>query len=203
MSNAPIDRLRGQRGAALMTVLVVLFILTVLGMLALSTAGVDVRLAANERDYQQALYAAEGGIAHMRAILQSKLVSANQARLSAGQLPVWSFALVGPEGIAPAGGGGFTANLAGYQYRVYVYDSGDTDGNDADGNDADGLIMVRSDVTGPGGTRASVEMMLSATGTAESLTGYGGQAGGGQGKSHTGDDTSAITDTTVNNLGNL
>lgn len=186
-------------------VLVVLFILTVLGMLALTTAGVDVRLAANERDYQRALYAAEGGIAHLRAVLQAKLPHANQARLAAGQAPVWNFALTGPEGIAPLGGGGFTADLSGFVYRVYVYDSGDADGNNTDGIDADGLVMVRADATGPTGTRASVEMMMSATGTVESIGGYGGQAGGGSTKTNAGNDagTVDVSPATTQNLGGL
>lgn len=180
--------------------LAILFILTALGMLALSTSGVEVRLAANERDYQRALYAAEGGIAHMRAVLQAKLPLANQARLSAGQPPVWSFALTGPEAGTPASGG-FNAVLARFQYHVYVYDNDDGDGTTT--ADADGLVMVRADATGPTGTRASVEMMMSAAGTADNLTGYGGQAGGGQGKGSAGNDTSAITDTTTGNLGAL
>lgn len=191
---------RRERGAALTTVIVILFVLTILGMLALSTAGMDVRLAGNERDYQRSLYAAEGGVAHMRAILQAKLPLANQVRLSAGQPPRWTFALTGPEAGTPASGG-FSATLARFQYRVYVLDNDDGDGNPS--LDSDGLIMVRADAVGPTGTRASVEMMLTATGSVESLTGYSGQAGGGQGKSFSGNDTQAITDTTINNLGSL
>lgn len=177
---------RLERGAVLPTVLVVLLVLTVLGMLAMSTAGVDVRLAANERDYQRALYAAEGGIAHMRALLHAKDTGTN-----------WNYVFTDPDITA-----GIDSTLDGYRYRVTVYDRWDTIGTDID-NNSDNKILVCAEATSPVGTRASVEVMLSRGASSSGAGGGYAQAGAGVDKSSAGDDTEAVTDAVPTTLGGL
>ena len=56
--------LSSQRGATLPLVLLAILFLTLLGSMALMTSTVEIRLAASERNYQQAIYVAEAGIDH-------------------------------------------------------------------------------------------------------------------------------------------
>lgn len=111
----------GQRGAALPLALLALLFLTLLGFMAMSTASIEVRLSGNERDSQQAVYAAEAAVAHMRARLKQRLIDA-------GKLDDWSVILRGPEACNPTSAGdllatrGIRGRIAGFDYDVCVYD---------------------------------------------------------------------------------
>lgn len=189
-----INLLRNERGSVLLLSLFILMILTVLGIAASNTSTLEIRMAANERDYQRAVYAAESGIAHMRARLQNQLVSGNQAKIASNTPIDWDFALTGPEAT------GFNNSIGMLNYFVRVYNN--NDGGSAT-DDTDQNVYVRSDGSGPNNSRASVEVMLNAGVVSEGLTGYTAQAGAGAGKNYNSNDVDAITDTTTNNLGNL
>lgn len=110
-----------QRGAALPLVLLAILFMTLLGFLAMSTSSVEVRLSANERDYQQAVYAADAGIAHMRAILKDLLNVCNQHQQSSKD---WDFALdatgICPPLIGQPSPFSIQGSLANFQYNVVI-----------------------------------------------------------------------------------
>jgi hypothetical protein len=206
MAKCCFNKLSRQRGAALPMVLLTILFLTLLGFMALTTSSVEVRLAANERDYQQAVYAAEGGVAHTRAILKGLLNVCNQSKIASGNDVDWDFvlqdiadcpALVGqPRPLT------IQSNLGRYQYQVSLSNNNDDpSGNQTD--DQDQKIIMTSIATGVNGVRAGVEIVLDTENSASDVSGYSGQFGAGAGKSFTGRDANAITDTTTKNLGNL
>lgn len=195
-----------QRGAALPMVLLTILFLTLLGFMALTTASVEVRLAANERDYQQAVYAAEAGIAHIRAVLRGLMNVCNQSKIASGNDVDWDFVL---QDIAecPALAGqsrplSIQASLGNYQYQVKMANNADDpSGNQTD--DQDQKIIMTSIATGLNGVRAGIALVLDADNSESNVSGYSGQYGAGSGKSFVGRDANAITDTTTTNLGSL
>lgn len=60
------DRLMEQKGIALVVALVMLLVLTFIGLAALSFTSYEARIAGNERVYNNAFYAADGGIENFR-----------------------------------------------------------------------------------------------------------------------------------------
>jgi hypothetical protein len=60
------DRLMEQKGIALVVALVMLLVLTFVGLAALSFTSYEARIAGNERVYNNAFYAADGGIENFR-----------------------------------------------------------------------------------------------------------------------------------------
>ncbi|NJC87951.1 MAG: hypothetical protein FIB02_05370 [Desulfuromonas sp.] len=182
MRHFPRHNARYERGAALPTVLVILFVLTVLGTLALTTAGVEVRLAGNEREYQRALYVAEAGIARMRAMVPLVLFSSSN--------PASPYVFnIGDPSIS----GGINGVLNGCTYTVRLFDKNDSDGNDSNG-DADGKVFMRADAVTAQGTRASIEILMKAESSEQKvLSDYADGTG----------DTTVITDTSLQNMGQL
>lgn len=195
-----------QRGAALPMVLLTILFLTLLGSMALTTSSVEVRLAANERDYQQAVYAAEAGVAHTRAVLKGLLNVCNQSNIASGGDVTWDFVL---KDIAdcPALAGqarplSIQSSLGKYQYLVSLANNPD----DPSGDplvDGDQKIMMTSIATGVNGLRSGIEIVLDTENSASDVSGYSGQFGAGAGKSFVGRDANAITDMTTTNLGSL
>jgi hypothetical protein len=125
--------LNSQRGATLPLVLFAILFLTLLGSMALMTSTVEIRLAASERNYQQAIYVAEAGIDHFAALLKNDPNWISRVNASASVDPML---------------GGITAELNGYQYHAYAFDDsvlGDDD------------VFLRCDVTSTFGARTSVE----------------------------------------------
>ncbi len=197
---------RSQRGAALPLVLLSILFLTMLGFLAMTTSSIEVRLAANERDYQQAIYTAEAGVAHARAVLQGLLNVCNQSNIAAGGDVNWNFVL---QDLAecPALAGQprpltIQASLGNFQYQVTMTDNPD-DPSVSVTDDGDQRIVVTSQATGPGGVRAGIEVVLVAQNSDSEVSGYSGQFGAGAGKSFVGRDARAITNTATSNLGSL
>ncbi len=206
---------RSQRGAALPLVLLSILFLTMLGFLAMTTSSIEVRLAANERDYQQAIYTAEAGVAHARAVLQGLLNVCNQSNIAAGGDVNWNFVL---QDLAecPALAGQprpltIQASLGNFQYQVTMTDNPDdpidptlpaSDPQQLT-SDMDKKIVVTSQATGPGGVRAGIEVVLVAQNSDSEVSGYSGQFGAGAGKSFVGRDARAITNTATSNLGSL
>jgi Tfp pilus assembly protein PilX len=191
-----------QRGAALPLVLLVLLFVTLLGTMALNTSSIEVRLAGNERNYQQAVYVAEAGVNHMRARLKQRLIDEN--------LPAnWSFALTGDEACNPPIGPGtpvrgINSNLGSFSYEVCIYDNipandglcpqDDPTAYAPSAVDADNNIYVCSQAVGPQGTRASIEVILEPGGIIAVKNDSAAQAGGGMYKTFEGRDRDAIKD---------
>lgn len=193
-----------QRGAALPLVLLTLLFLTLLGYMALTTSSVEVRLAANERDYQQAVYVAEAGIAHTRAILKGLLNTCNQANISSGQPVDWDFALIDPLVCAPIAGQpgplAIKSVFGSYQYNVTIMNNLDDIAGGPD-DDEDYKIILMSIATGPNNVCAGIEVVLDAQNSSNDVTGgYTGQKGGGGTKNFVGRDANAITDPTTSTV---
>jgi hypothetical protein len=60
------ERLMSQKGVALVVALVMLLVLTFVGMAAVSLSSYETRIAGNERVYNNAFYAGDGGIENFR-----------------------------------------------------------------------------------------------------------------------------------------
>ena len=60
------DRLKDQKGIALVVALIMLLVLTFIGLAAISTTSYEARIAGNERVYNNAFYAGDGGIENFR-----------------------------------------------------------------------------------------------------------------------------------------
>lgn len=60
------DRIKNQKGIALVVALVMLLVLTFVGLAAISTTSYEARIAGNERVYNNAFYAGDGGIENFR-----------------------------------------------------------------------------------------------------------------------------------------
>ena len=178
------NRLNDQHGSTLLLCIFVLLILTVLGLASTQTSSLEINLAANERDYQKALYAAESGIEHMRAVLQNDLIAGNQSNLANGNAVDWDFALNPIQQIT-------NTTADGYTYEVTVANNTDQTGETTT-NDTDRLIYVTSEATGPRNSTATIQVLLYADATSKTLTDYAAQAGGGAGKTNTSNDVSAI-----------
>ncbi len=59
-------RLKNQKGVALIIALIMLLVLTLIGLSAISTTTHETKIAGNERVYNNAFYAADGGIENFR-----------------------------------------------------------------------------------------------------------------------------------------
>jgi hypothetical protein len=181
-----------QRGAALPLVLIAILFLTLLGFLAMSTSSIEVRLSANERDYQQAVYAADAGIAHMRAILKGLLNVCNQHQQNDKD---WDFVLrdIGAQCSAVTGPYSIQGNLNGYQYTVVIENNADDTAGSAN-NDEDQRIVLTSTVIGPNNVRAGIEMVLLAEDDDNKVSDYIQYRGVGSGKTGVGRDLNAVAD---------
>ncbi len=208
------ETLHNQRGMALVIALILLCVLTIIGVAATNTSVLEFLISGAEKEKQEAFYAAEAGIEHMRAILKSLFVKRNAARMAAGGTPDWDFALNGSEaginaahdtddppdqpadGIGDYDGGAVwisNGTIGGnYTYSVRVWNNSDSG---SPTNDADGLIYVRSDASGQRGGSKSIEIVLQGgVSGGEAIIGYTAQAGAGPGKAFRATDLEAITD---------
>ncbi len=192
----------GERGAVLITSLIILTLLTLIGIAATNTSMLETMISASDRQHTEAFYAAEAGIEHLRRNFKSMFVEKNAARIAAGADPDWDFVLNGSQaGINSAtdvtydGGARWITdgNLGSvYLYNVTVWNN-DDGGSPTD--DTDSVIFMRADARVPNGGRASIEISLFGGATGGSaLSGYGAQEGAGAGKNYNSNDTGAITD---------
>ncbi len=191
----------GERGAALITSLIILTLLTLLGIAATNTSILETMVSSSERTHAEAFYAAEAGIEHLRRNFKNLFIEKNTARIAAGADPDWDFVLNGSQGGVDAATditfengarwitGGDLSSV--YLYNVTVWNN--DDGGSAT-NDTDSVIMMRADAQVPNGGIASIEISLFGGATGGSvLTGYGAQEGAGAGKNYNSNDTGAIT----------
>ncbi|MCD4688056.1 MAG: hypothetical protein K8R55_01840 [Desulfuromonadaceae bacterium] len=191
----------GERGAALITSLIILTLLTLIGLAATNTSILETMISSSERTHAEAFYAAEAGVDHLRRNFKSLFVEKNAARIAAGVDPDWDFVLNGSlDGVDAATDitfedgarwitGGDLSSV--YLYNVTVWNN--DDGGSAT-DDTDSVIMMRADAQVPNGGIASIEISLFGGATGGSvLTGYGAQEGAGAGKNYNSNDTGAIT----------
>lgn len=68
----PLNRANSEQGFVLVTALLIMVLLTVLGIAATNTTIVELRIAANERDYKRNLYKAEGAAMEAAQILEDE-----------------------------------------------------------------------------------------------------------------------------------
>ncbi|MBE0595779.1 MAG: pilus assembly PilX N-terminal domain-containing protein [Desulfuromonadales bacterium] len=61
----PCSPLSNERGSVLILALLILVMLTIIGMSATTTTNFEVKIAANERQYHSAFYAAEAGLSYV------------------------------------------------------------------------------------------------------------------------------------------
>ncbi len=200
--------INNERGAALITALIILTLLTVIGIAATNTSMLETMISASDRQHTEAFYAAEAGIEHLRRNFKSQFIDKNSAKIAAGVTPDWDFVLNGSQvGIAAATDityeGGVRYITGGDLGSVYLYNVTVWNNDDGGGaiDDADSVIMMRADAQVPNGGMASIEISLFGGSTGGSpLSGYGAQEGAGAGKNYNSNDTGAITDfsTTIN-----
>lgn len=194
-----------ERGAALITALIILTLLTLIGIAATNTSTLETMISSSERSRTEALYAAEAGIEHARRNLKSLFVDNNALKITLKLTgastadPDWDFVLNGSLVDAATdstyeGGALWIADGdlgSAYLYNVTAWNN--DDGGSAT-DDIDGVIMVRADAQVPNGGIASIEISLYGNNSEGSaLTGYGAQEGAGAGKNYNSNDTGAIT----------
>jgi hypothetical protein len=192
---------QGERGAALITALIILTLLTLIGIAATNTSMLETMISATERSHAEAFYAAEAGIEHLRRNFKTLYIENNAAKIAAEVDPDWDFVLNGSQAGVPSAtdityegcarwitGG----NLgSAYRYNVSVWNNDDGGGAT---DDADGVIFMRADALVPHGGTASIEISLYGGSGGSALGGYGAQEGAGAGKNYNSSDTGAITD---------
>ncbi|MBI4666579.1 MAG: hypothetical protein HY751_09245 [Nitrospinae bacterium] len=88
---------RSNRGAVLITALLLLAMITALGLFSATRASMEQRISTNIRDNANIFFAAEGGIHHGLQVLKNLFAAdtTNKVNIAMGQPPVWSFLLNG------------------------------------------------------------------------------------------------------------
>jgi Tfp pilus assembly protein PilX len=190
-----------ERGAALITALIILTLLTLIGIAATNTSMLETMISGTERSHVEAFYAAEAGVEHLRRNFKSLFVEKNAARIAAGVDPDWDFVLNGSQsGVNAAtdtnydGGARWITNGnlgSAYLYNVTVWNN--DDGGSAT-NDTDSVIFMRADAQVPNGGTASVEISLFGGSTSGAGLSDYTQYGGGGGKNFNANDNNAISD---------
>jgi len=67
----PINRLKDQKGIALVIALIMLLVLTLIGLSAVSMTTYETNIAGNERLYNLTFYAADGGVENFRGMVSA------------------------------------------------------------------------------------------------------------------------------------
>jgi type IV pilus assembly protein PilX len=185
--------LRNDGGSVIVAAILVLALVTIIGLAATNTSTTEMQIAANSLLYERVFYWAEAGLEHVKEGLKTTLrTPANLSIIATTGRANWSFALSGATDTTYEGGVIWIADQTedGFSYTITVWDNDD---GDADPEaDVDGLIYVRSDAVGPRNARCSIETLLDANATGESITGYNAQEGAGSGKTFTSYDATPI-----------
>ncbi len=200
---------KDEGGMVLVIAMMVLLLLSVMGRSIATTSSIEMKIAGSERFSKRTFFAAEAGVGHIKAWLQSEFTNRNQARIASGQVPDWDFALkglVGDINIATAmdfnGGSAWITEQAlddgariPCNYSVRIWNNPEDKGSITD--DTDQLLCVRSIATGPSRTKSCVEVILLGQASGDAITGYFAQASGGTGRNNNSRDIHAISDFTV------
>ena len=201
--------LKNDKGTVLVIAMFILVLLTLMGKSISTIATRELKISGNEQVEKRNFFAAEAGLGHIRAILQTEFTHRNQASVASGQIPDWDFALDGTvEGIQSA----ISAGCEGAsiwindralgdgakwpcKYTVTVWNNPEDKGGITD--DTDQLLWVQSSASGPGGTHSSVAVLLRGQVLGEAITGYFAQAGSGAGGCHSSRDIRPVSDFTI------
>jgi len=128
MQNHPLHSSARERGASLVTTLLLLVSLSVLGIAALTETRTGTKVASNDALHKQLLIAAEAGLEAGRAVMIQQPVGSG-----------WNNLLLNP---APALTATPMTGMTNVYYRYQFADDADGDGNLA--VDANGIILVRA-----------------------------------------------------------
>lgn len=163
--HSPLPRsYRSENGAALITSIFALLLVTLLGMALVAVGEIGRSVSTNDRENTEALYLADSGITHARKLIFGFPSSNYSAILTAGD----GVADTGDElssttmfaSPIPAGG----TTFAGGTYVVNVTDDNDETGPTQNRNvDRNMRIVVRSVGTARNGATATIEVIISAT----------------------------------------
>ena len=113
------DQLKNQKGVAFVVALVMLLVLTFLGFSALSLMNYETKIAGNERVYNSAFYAGDGGIENFRGrvstgeFVYSVATSGNYQVTIGGNTSNVSYTRAKPQGIG-------RVNLAAEDRKAHV-----------------------------------------------------------------------------------
>ncbi len=199
-----------ENGAAMLAVMVTLVALTVIGIAATRTSNFESSNSGSQKRKQAAFYAAEAGLEHGKAVLNSMLEA------NGGSFNNWTFVLDGSSSL-PGGGGSLAAADSGdwnnrkywkggvsllsdvsffdgkYKYTVKVWNNRE----DASAtNDTDNTIVMRSQAEGKNGIDfAAVEVSIGAglgAGSSRITEDLTAVDGGGAGKNYNAYDKDAV-----------
>jgi hypothetical protein len=212
VKNHETDIFGNEQGMVLIVALVMLSLMTIIGVAATNTASTETMIAGVEKRNTRTFYSAEAGVEYAMALLESRFLAGNRAKMATNNLPDWDFALApdsaagvaassyAGEGYPDSSGRTYTAGAP--WLNDYAIDSASTVKvhvwNNQDGgsavNDLDGRVWVRSDATGRDGSRSSVMVLMAGTMSSSTVSDYAAQEGGGSGKNYSSTDKNAITD---------
>jgi hypothetical protein len=170
-------RRNGERGQALIVAILALLVLTLLGLALTSMSMVSMTVSINDREAGEAFYAADSGVAHAVAILESQAWTDFDPALQRGDgrgctgdelapLPSPPPELAPAAELIPAGGRAFPP-AGRYEVRVCDDDSLERSiqrppglpDSDPD-HDANARVLIRSTGMGGNGASATVEALL-------------------------------------------
>lgn len=164
-----------EKGAALITAIFAILLVTLIGTALHYTAAISLTVAVNERDNVEAFYIADAGISHAAALISktdnskysSILTAAATAPNTGDELSVpptvglWTTAESIPAG--NASGGGVVNFGAGGKGRYYVSVRNDTAIGETPTKDLNGILIVTSTGVGRDGATATVETVVKGT----------------------------------------
>jgi len=203
------DILRNEQGMVLVVALVLLCLMTIIGVAATNTSTLETLIAGVENRHERTFYSAESGVQYVMAQLESKFLAGNRVKMATNNIPDWDFALDGSEsGIAAStyegegrnngytGGAPWLNDFAidsSSTVKVYLWNNDD---GGSPTNDVDSRVWVRSDATGPTGSKSSIMVLMAGTMDTSAVSDYAAQEGGGSGKNYSATDLNKISDFT-------
>jgi hypothetical protein len=148
-----------QKGAALITCLFGLMLVTVLGMSLMAMSDVSLVISTNDRENTEALYVADSGIAHARRLISGLNATNYNAVLTAGDgIPNTGDELSTNLFTTPIPADGQAYGSG--SYRVWVTDDNDEAVTQNLSVDTNKRVLVRSVGTGRNGSTATIEAVL-------------------------------------------
>lgn len=210
--NMALQVLRSQRGAVLVTSMVILVVLTIIGVAANNTSVLEILVSNASKNKQSAFHAAEAGIEHGRILVGTDLGSSltKPPFVTEGQLADWNSLFESGSGYSSVSGSPRqdekylkqNQSIGDYTYTLTFYDDEAKPGKPhCSGGvsdcweDTDGMIMLRSVSQGPQNSRAAIEVGLLAQWTDDGvkrIMDYSAQDKSGAGKGSSNTDTAAI-----------
>lgn len=173
MRERTLEANKREKGAALITALFAIMLVTLIGTALHYMATIALTVAVNDRDNTQAFYIAEAGIEHAKALIGKVEISKLSLILKAGtnplpntgdelSIPPVAGLWVSSESI-PAGSnssGGVTNYGAGNNGRYWVSVRNDTATGESALTDLNGILIITSTGVGRDGARAIIETSI-------------------------------------------